>query len=487
MSFTKHFDFIISDFLILEFSYFLGVLWYHYAFGKALVFGEKFNQQCILLFFCLVVTFTVSKPYKNILKRDKWAEIAAVFRHAFIMGMIGILLMYMLKDTTSTSRLTFAVTWAFYFLIETAFRLVWKRVIRNYIIHHPASRRQDIVLTSRDRSGMIENNLGLYILRNYDIVGVFFVDYDSVKDKNAQLKQSSVIGGVEQMVDFATHNWVDEVILDLPNNRSLAIKMEDTFSAMGITTHHTVALLDNFNNSSSGKSTFVEKLGNYIVVTHETREIPEYQIVFKRLLDLVGGLIGSLFACIIILIIGPMIKRQSPGPIIFSQERVGKNGKPFKMYKIRSMYIDAEEKKQDLLSQNKMDGMMFKMDDDPRIIGSEKKDKNGNPSGIGNFIRRTSLDEFPQFFNVLKGDMSIVGTRPPTMDEWNQYSPQHRIRLSIKPGITGLWQISGRSKITDFDQVVALDTEYIDSWTVGLDLKIIGKTITKVLKRDGAE
>ena len=129
---------------------------------------------------------------------------------------------------------------------------------------------------------------------------------------------------------------------------------------------------------------------------------------------------------------------------------------------------------------------MFKMDDDPRIIGSEKKGKNGKPKGIGNFIRNTSIDEFPQFVNVLKGDMSLVGTRPPTVDEWNHYDPLHRVRMSAKPGITGLWQVSGRSKITDFDQVVALDKQYIENWSLWLDLKILLKTVMVVLRHDGA-
>ena len=111
--------------------------------------------------------------------------------------------------------------------------------------------------------------------------------------------------------------------------------------------------------------------------------------------------------------------------------------------------MDAEERKAELMSQNKMEGLMFKMDYDPRIIGSEKKDKNGNPKGIGNFIRKTSLDEFPQFWNVLKGDMSLVGTRPPTVDEWDKYELHHRARLATKPGLTGMWQVSGRSNITD--------------------------------------
>lgn len=195
---------------------------------------------------------------------------------------------------------------------------------------------------------------------------------------------------------------------------------------------------------------------------------------------------AALLTVILIVVIGPMIYIKSPGPIFFSQVRIGKNGKKFKIYKFRSMYMDAEERKVELMSQNKMEGLMFKMDYDPRIIGSEKKDKNGNPKGIGNFIRKTSLDEFPQFWNVLKGDMSLVGTRPPTVDEWEQYELHHRSRMSIKPGITGMWQASGRSDITDFEEVVKLDTEYIQNWTIGLDCRILLKTVSSVLKSEGS-
>ena len=139
--------------------------------------------------------------------------------------------------------------------------------------------------------------------------------------------------------------------------------------------------------------------------------------------------------------------------------------------------MDAEERKKELMAQNNIkDGMMFKMDNDPRII-----------KGIGNFIRDYSLDEFPQFWNVLKGDMSLVGTRPPTEDEWEKYDLHHRARLAIKPGITGMWQISGRSDITDFEEVVRLDTEYIKNWDLGLDIKIMLKTVLVVIGKDGAK
>ena len=205
-------------------------------------------------------------------------------------------------------------------------------------------------------------------------------------------------------------------------------------------------------------------------------------------MDILGGIVGCILTGIIFIFIAPIIYIQSPGPIFFKQKRVGQNGKQFYMYKFRSMYMDAEERKKALMEQNKIsDGMMFKMDDDPRIIGSEKKDKNGKPRGIGNFIRRTSLDEFPQFWNVLKGDMSLVGTRPPTLDEWEKYDLHHRVRMSIKPGITGLWQISGRSDITDFEEVVRLDREYIQNWSIWLDFKILFKTVGVVLRHEGAE
>ena len=179
----------------------------------------------------------------------------------------------------------------------------------------------------------------------------------------------------------------------------------------------------------------------------------------------------------------PAIKKASPGPIFFAQDRVGKNGRIFKFYKFRSMYMDAEERKKELMEQNEMQGLMFKMENDPRIIGSEK----GPGKGIGNFIRKTSLDELPQFWNILKGDMSLVGTRPPTKAEYEQYDLHHKIRLSMKPGLTGMWQTSGRSDITDFEEIVKLDAQYIENWSLTLDLKLLFKTVAVVLKKEGSK
>lgn len=187
------------------------------------------------------------------------------------------------------------------------------------------------------------------------------------------------------------------------------------------------------------------------------------------------------------LVLAPIIWVQSPGPVFFKQVRVGKNGKKFQMYKFRTMYLDAEERKAALMEQNRVkDGMMFKLEFDPRVIGNRVLADGTKKTGIMELVRKMSLDEFPQFFNVLKGDMSLVGTRPPTLDEWEKYELHHHARLATKPGITGMWQISGRSSITDFEEVVKLDTQYICEWSVGLDLKILVKTVGVVLKREGA-
>lgn len=210
------------------------------------------------------------------------------------------------------------------------------------------------------------------------------------------------------------------------------------------------------------------------VLTSCVKERTNKQIFRKGMMDFVGGIIGSLITIILTIFIGPIIKIKSPkGSIFYKQERIGLNGRHFYMYKFRSMIPDAEAHLKELESQNRVkDGMMFKVENDPRII-----------PGIGNFIRKTSLDEFPQFFNVLKGDMSLVGTRPPTVNEWEKYDLRHRIRMSIKPGITGMWQVSGRNEITDFEEVVRLDSEYIKNWHIGLDIKIILKTIKVIFVR----
>ena len=239
--------------------------------------------------------------------------------------------------------------------------------------------------------------------------------------------------------------------------------------------------------NSPGKKQFVEKIGDYIVLTTSINYASLNELFLKRVFDIICGILGCILTLVICIFIGLAIYIASPGPIFFSQERVGKNGKKFKMYKFRSMYLDAEERKSELMKDKKLgDGKMFKLDFDPRVIGNKVLSDGSRKTGIGEFMRKTSLDEFPQFFNVLKGDMSIVGTRPPLISETNLYEYQHFARLAIIPGITGMWQVSGRSEIIDFDEVVKLDKYYIENWNLGLDIKILLKTVLVVVCKKGA-
>ena len=198
------------------------------------------------------------------------------------------------------------------------------------------------------------------------------------------------------------------------------------------------------------------------------------QLFLKRCIDVAGALAGLVMTAFLFPFIALAIRLDSPGPLFFRQVRVGENGRLFTCWKFRSMYQGAERQKRELISLNEMNGAIFKMRNDPRV------------TRVGKFLRRMSLDELPQFWNVLRGEMSLVGTRPPTPEEVAGYEYKHRKRICIRPGITGLWQVSGRNEIRNFDEVVRLDIEYIDQWSLWLDVKILMKTFRVLLARNGA-
>jgi len=219
----------------------------------------------------------------------------------------------------------------------------------------------------------------------------------------------------------------------------------------------------------------VQEMSGYTVVSASLNTASTRQRIVKRLIDIFFGLIGAVAVIILTMLIGPLIFLEDRGPIFFTQKRVGRSGRIFRIIKFRTMYTDAEDRKRELEQHNEMSGNIFKIKNDPRI------------TRIGRFLRRTSIDELPQAFNILMGTMSVVGTRPPTLEEFRKYEPQHKVRLAITPGLTGFWQVSGRSKITDFDEIVRLDEQYIRQWSIALDIRIILKTFVVVLRRDGAE
>jgi lipopolysaccharide/colanic/teichoic acid biosynthesis glycosyltransferase len=192
----------------------------------------------------------------------------------------------------------------------------------------------------------------------------------------------------------------------------------------------------------------------------------------KRGIDIVGGTLGLLLTGLVALPLALAIQLDNPGPVFYSQMRCGYRGRPFRMWKFRSMVRDADQLQH--LVQNQAQGLIFKNEADPRI------------TRIGRFLRRTSLDELPQFWNVVCGDMSLVGTRPPTLSEAAQYEPHHWRRLDVKPGLTGEWQVNGRSTVKNFEAIVKMDLAYQARWSVGYDLKLILQTVNVVLRRKGA-
>ena len=472
----KHWDFIFLDIICQQIS-FIAAYFIRQGFGNP--YTERlYSAMAISLVLCQITVIFFSQSFQGILKRGYYNEFTKTVKHVCMVMLLSMVYLFVTQQSDQFSRIIFFITAGIYLALAYVVRILWKKhVLKKNLTDR---RKQSMVLVvASDEADITIQRILSGPVQDFTITGIAFMDKDF---KGDTFNGIPVIGDIDTVKEYLCREWVDEVFVKITDSQPYPVKLIDEIVTMGLTVHLSLGSVE---QSLTGKK-FVEKIGNYTVVTSSINTISPKQMLYKRLMDIAGGIVGCLVTLLLIIIIGPMIYIKSPGPIFFSQVRIGKNGKRFKIYKFRSMYMDAEARKAELMSQNKMEGFMFKMDYDPRIIGSEKKDKNGNPKGIGNFIRKTSLDEFPQFWNVLKGDMSLVGTRPPTVDEWDQYELHHRSRMSTKPGITGMWQVSGRSDITDFEEVVKLDTQYIENWTIGLDIKILIKTVLAVVKHEGS-
>lgn len=293
---------------------------------------------------------------------------------------------------------------------------------------------------------------------------------EGTRDRNAY-PSIHHFGNIERLEEVLASNVVDEIVVAKSLSYDKRLKgILSECQDRGIT----ITMLLKRQNYDTAMAQ-VSMIGDIPALKFHTVSLNEGQIYAKRILDIIGSSIGMILFGIAYIIFAPLIKLESKGPVLFKQDRVGKNGRVFKIWKFRSMGVDAEERKKELAQLNEMQGNMFKLTNDPRV------------TRLGAFLRKTSIDELPQFYNVFVGDMSLVGTRPPTVQEVAEYKTHHYKRISVIPGITGLWQISGRSDIKDFEEVVRLDREYISNWTVWLDIKILFKTVLVVLKRRGSK
>lgn len=459
---------LLADIICLTVSYFCGG--YLWLVGYRNVSVEDMKMELSANFVIVLMIYTLIMLFSDIercfIRRNMYRELWAAAKASVILLLITTLIIFLQHSNADVSRGVYfciaGINFILFFISHAMLKYYLLKVYRNkratnQVFLVTTSDRVEDIIAEADNSKDWGHRLASIAIIDDNQVGKW---YDGIP----------VVATYDNMYQYATEQVVDEVFINVPydTGESLA-KVVNRFEDMGATVHVSIEILNKFDDYHKS----FNMMGNIPVVTFSNQHYDWKMMLIKRLMDIAGGIVGLLITGVITIILAPPLLIESPGPLFFSQKRVGKNGRFFKIYKFRSMYRDAEQRKKELESRNEMNGLMFKMKDDPRI------------TKVGKFIRKTSIDEFPQFYNVLKGDMSLVGTRPPTVDEFRQYEAHQKRRLSAKPGITGLWQVSGRNNIKDFEDVVKLDVQYIDNWSLGLDIKILLKTIKVVFEKGG--
>ena len=460
----------LADAAVIFLSLFVaGMLRYHSL--EALARAQPIETLYSIMLVLHVAVYYFLKVYDNFFQRGRYQEFRLIVKYNIILIAGATLLGFGMKQVIFRARLFMG----YFFVLNTLLVWLMHLFIRNkdWLFGEGWKRNVSLLLvTTEGRLPEILEHFSRSKETAWDVAGVILL---GSRTEEKSLYGIPVVAAEEEVyLEYATQHVVDEVFIQvdvIQKKEKLLKNMILEFEKMGIVVNLN---LDLFDLGSTGEKR-IYNLENYHVVAFSSRLFDYRAVLLKRLIDIFGALIGLVITFVAGIVLAPFLLLESPGPLVFKQKRVGVNGRVFEFYKFRSMYVDAEERKKELMKQNEVQGLMFKMENDPRV------------TKVGAFIRKTSIDELPQFWNVLKGDMSLVGTRPPTLDEYQQYSYYQKRRISFRPGITGLWQISGRSDIKDFDEVVKLDLEYIDNWSLFLDFKVIFKTVLVVLRGSGAK
>ena len=462
-SWVKHLDFLILDLLCLGVSFYFSCLIRLGNIRRIPIFREYVRLAIVLLLMDICIVF-FSEAYTGILRRNKVQELKAVIVHCSIIFAAVTIYIWANKQSEVYSRQVILVFWWIAIVVEYFSRCLWKIYIRQRMIRRK-NFSQLIVVTEDRYAKECISDFQHNRYKEFEVTGAVVVDVNRI---GQEICGVPVVASADSFLEYVRVNVVDEVFIN-GNTRESSEALANELLELGLTVHFNLV-----RESRLMPNKLVERCGKYLVLTTSMKIATPRQLFLKRLMDIAGSVVGLLLTGIALLVFGPVIKLQSPGPIFYSQTRIGKGGRRFKFYKFRTMVVGADAMKQNLMEQNEMDGLMFKMEDDPRIFG------------IGKFLRKFSIDELPQFWNVLKGDMGLVGTRPPTEDEFEQYELHHKARLGIRPGLTGMWQVSGRSDIKDFEEIVALDTQYISNWSLGMDIRILLRTVGVVLRGKGS-
>ncbi len=453
----------LLDLICITFSYWLAT---NLRFAGNNDWGSKTLHYAVLVVFLLFYTVYsfFAEWNRDFINRGLFKELMCVLQYNGVMILASLAFVFFAQWGRILSRQVIINFIWINLLLMYAVHILFKDVLRRVVTSEKEVIKVLVVALPElvdETISRLRTELGIA----YQVVGSASVrceqgDTDAQREKRFQ-----------EMTEKLTQIPFDEVFLNVPGfTRDDVRPLINGFEEMGVVCRYNLGLPE-----VSGASAKVEDYGSFTCVTYTRFQSSYKRLLIKRAVDILGGLVGVLLTGILTVFIAPAIKLDSPGPIFFAQTRIGKNGRRFKIYKFRSMYQDAEARKKELEKENEVKGLMFKMENDPRI------------TKVGAFLRSTSLDEFPQFLNVLKGDMSLVGTRPPTVDEFEKYDEHYRRRLSMTPGLTGMWQVSGRSDISDFDEVVRLDLKYIDNWSLTLDFKILLQTLIVVLGHRGAK
>ncbi len=463
-SWVKHLDFLIVDALCLEITFYLSCLIRLGNFRKNTGISEYYNRLAIVLLLVDICIVFFTEAYTGILRRNRIQELKAVVMHCSTIFAAITVYLWGTKQSEIYSRQVILVFWGASIVVEYFSRCLWKIYIRQRVIRKNRFTKLLIVTEERYAQQCV-SDFQSDRYKEFEITGVVIVDSDQTGEKICGVP---VVASADGFLEYVRLNVVDEVFIN-GNTRESSEALANELLELGLTVHFNLV-----RESRLMPNKLVEQCSKYLVLTTSMKIATNRQVFIKRCMDILGSMVGMVFMGIAFLIFAPLIKLQSPGPVFYSQTRIGKNGRRFKLHKFRTMIVGADDMKKDLMEQNEMEGLMFKIEDDPRIFK------------VGKFMRKYSIDELPQFWNVLKGDMSLVGTRPPTEDEFEQYELHHKARLGIRPGLTGMWQVSGRSDIKDFEEIVALDTQYISNWSLGSDVRILFRTVGVVLTGKGS-
>jgi len=340
--------------------------------------------------------------------------------------------------------------------------LIGWRAIRAKVVERRVARGRGMRNVLIVGAGRVGRSLAHHLETNPDIgcVVMGFLDEEATEN-------SRVLGTVEDLRLLVRTKFVDEIVITIPSKRELVRRIVSEAEEENVRVRVVPELFDGL-----GLQAPIDYIGRFPVMELYRQPIPEAGLLAKRAIDIVGATIGLVLTAPVSLLLAAIVKFDSPGPVFYKSRRIGKKGRQFVCYKFRSMVVDAEGQQAQLRQKSYRNGPTFKIANDPRI------------TAVGRFLRKYSLDELPQLWNILRGDMSLVGPRPHSLDDFELYDPEHMVRLHVKPGLTGLWQVMAR-RDPSFQKNLELDLQYIENWTLMLDFKIILLTVPAVMLGHG--